>query len=614
MLPELGLFCLIIAFGLAILQIVVFFTKLANINIMRPVAMGQACFTFSAFMLLAVSFLNDDFSVRYVAQNSNSSLPIYYKFTALWGAHEGSLLLWIVMLNIWCLCVTLFVRGFRLKFTNALLATFAAINVGFLWLMLSTSNPFTRLILEIPLDGADLNPLLQDFAMIIHPPILYMGYVGCTVAFAFAIAALYTKKLDRAWALALRPWVLAAWVFLTLGIALGSWWAYYELGWGGWWFWDPVENASLMPWLTATALLHCLVVASKQERLLLMAVFLAIVTFALSLLGTFLVRSGSIVSVHAFVSDPQRGLFILQFITVTIGGALLFYALQTRKLNLPKTLVVNRITASIFANNILLLVATGSILLGTLYPLIYDAILHQQISVGYPYFNAIFVPIMFICFIAMLSGTIAGKQKIFITLAVSLLLAILFLTIWFGTARINASLGLGLAIAIIASIFRTRNLAMILAHLGVAVSIIGISLTPTYEIEKDLRIRVGEVVKVAQYDVEFTEVNTIEGANYIGHKGDFIIRSANKLLATISPEKRTYLARETTMTETAIYPSLLQDIYIALGQQYDANTWSVRIYYKPFVRWIWLGAILMACGGICAVCTRRKYVSLQPIG
>lgn len=610
MLPELGNYCLILALCLAALQCIVYFTKLAAINIMRPLAIGQVCFVFLGFLALVNAFLSDDFSLTYVAANSNSSLPLYYKFTALWGAHEGSLLLWIMILCCWMLFVAIASRRWPQQFSNTVLTVLAFINLGFLWLIISASNPFLRIFNDMPLDGADLNPLLQDLGMILHPPILYMGYVGCSVAFALAIAALVSGKIDQTWAQVARPWVLTSWIFLTLGITLGSWWAYYELGWGGWWFWDPVENASFMPWLTATALLHCLVIAARNAQLLLVAIFLALITFALSLLGTFLVRSGSISSVHAFAADPQRGILILNFLIITVGGALLLYALRMTRLTMPAAprLAINQNSGLILINNLLLLVATGTVLLGTLYPLIYDAIFQKQISVGYPYFNAVFVPIMLLMFTGMLFATIKSKKLLLLTICGSCLCTVLFLMLWFGTAKINSCIGLTLAIAIIIASLRSKNLAMALAHLGIAISIIGMSITPMYEIEKDLRLKLGDHVKISNYDVVFKNIYNTEGPNYLGFKGEFEIRNLDQSIATIYPEKRMYLAREQPMTETAILPGLFQDIYIALGQKLDAETWSTRIYYKPFVRWIWLGAIIMALGAAYAL--RKKHQTI----
>jgi cytochrome c-type biogenesis protein CcmF len=608
MLPELANFCLILSLCLAMLSITVYATSLRNINIIRPLSLGQGFFILLAFACLAVSFVNNDFSVLYVANNSNSNLPWYFKLTAIWGGHEGSLLLWIVILAFWSLLIAFRSRAWNITFSNAVLTVFSIINAGFLVLLIFLSNPFLRSFPDIPIDGLDLNPLLQDVGMIIHPPILYMGYVGCAVGFAFAIAALIEGKLDQAWAQLVRPWVLASWMFLTLGIALGSWWAYYELGWGGWWFWDPVENASFMPWLTATALIHCLSVAKVRGQLLQITLFLAIVTFALSLLGTFLVRSGSIVSVHAFATDPQRGMFILQFLAITIGGSVLLYILRVAKLSVPITpkVQINSQTAIMLMNSVILLVATGTVLLGTLYPLIYDAIFKTKLSVGYPYFNAVFVPIMLLFFALMLPGTIYNRKFLVFALFAGISAAILFLSLYFGTLSLNALLGLSLGLIILLSCFKAKKISMLLAHLGVAITIIGISITPAYEIEKDVRLHLGDIVQLAQYTVKFAKVDSITGSNFFGQQGTFVVSKSNKIIANLHPEKRVYLVRETTMTETAILPGLLQDIYIALGQELANNTWSVRIYYKPFVRWIWLGAIFMAFGGLLGIITGKK--------
>lgn len=607
MLPELGTFCLILALGLALLQTMAFAGNLTQINLIRPLAIGQVLFITLAVILLIILLVVNDFSVLYVANNSNSSLPLYYKITALWGAHEGSLLLWIFILSCWIMAVVFATRLWSLSFVNNVLAVLGVINIGFLWLLLWSSNPFARNFANMPLDGADLNPLLQDFGMIIHPPILYIGYVGCSVAFAFALTALLQGKLDQEWASKLRPWVLVSWSCLTVGIALGSWWAYYELGWGGWWFWDPVENASFMPWLTATALMHCLAMASKNSQLLRLAVFIAIITFALSLLGTFLVRSGSVTSVHAFAADPQRGLFILQFLMVSIGGALLLYALRAPKIAVPRApkFSFRQPVWLIVINNIILLLATAVILMGTLYPLIHDAIFKQQITIGYPFFNAVFVPIMLLLCMVLILGTIANAKYIIYVLSISIFAAVLFLTLWFGTIKINAVIGLTFALAIIISCFRSKSGSMLLGHLGLAVSIIGISLTPTYEIEKELSMQVGDTVQLSQYTIKFSEITNIDGPNYLGFKAAFIINGTNQKPVVIFPQKLIYVAREQAMSETAILPGLFRDIYIALGQQLDDRTWSARICYKPFVRWIWLGAIFMALGSLYGIWPKK---------
>jgi cytochrome c-type biogenesis protein CcmF len=615
MIPELGNFSLILALCLCVVQMIAFGFNLANssivikhatLNMLRPLALGQILFVFIGFLILSYSFVTDDFSVVYVANNSNSLLPLYYKLTAVWGAHEGSLLLWITILCGWMLAVVISSYKWDKIFSTKVLAVMGIVNGGFLMLLLYTSNPFLRIFTNIPLDGSDLNPLLQDIGMISHPPILYMGYVGSTVAFAFAIAGLLDHKLDQHWARLLRPWVLLAWVFLTLGITLGSWWAYYELGWGGWWFWDPVENASFMPWLTATALLHCLAVASKQGNFLRLALFLAIVTFSLSLLGTFIVRSGVITSVHAFVSDPQRGVFILQFLILVVGGALFLYGLQAPRLKLPTIgRPINSKEGYILANNILLLVATGTVLLGTMYPLMYEVLFGGKISVGYPYFNAVFVPIMLILFAVMLPGIQKNKRLVIFAALFSIALALLFLTLWFGAAKINAVIGLSFAFAIICNSLITlqqtqfkRKIAMTLAHLGLAVTLIGISITPNYEIEKDIRFTIGEQINIADYSIRFNAISVRDGPNFISNIADVTVKKSNAAAVNLYPEKRLYLAQELPMTETAILPGLFEDIYIALGQQYNADQWSARIYYKPFVRWIWLGAILMVLGAL----------------
>ncbi len=613
MLPELGQFSLILALGLSALPMFLLYTKIAQTNVMRSLALGQAFFVTLAFMILLTSFVKDDFSVQYVARNSNSNLPIYYKFTALWGAHEGSLLLWLLILNWWILGVFVAAKKWPHTFSNLMFASLSMLNAGLLILTIHSSNPFLRIATQLPLEGADLNPLLQDFGMIIHPPVLYVGYVGTSVVFAFAVAALVNNKLDQAWAMRLRPWVLCSWLFLTLGIALGSWWAYYELGWGGWWFWDPVENASFMPWLTTTALIHSLAHAGRTGRGLMLAVFLAIVSFGLSILGTFLVRSGSISSVHAFANDPQRGVFILQFFTLTVGGALLLYIYRALRLHNTERHEqrLNKNWLIILANNILLLVAAATVLLGTVYPMLYELITHKKISVGYPYFVIVFVPVALVILTVMLVSLTSSKKFLFISLLVASGIALAFLLAWFGAVYISSFIGISLALAIIVGSIAARSLTMALAHVGLAISVIGISITPAYEIEKDLRLQVGDSINIAAYNITFAGVAPIDGPNYVGYKGEFIVNKVNKSSRTLYPQKRLYLATELPMTETAILPGLFQDIYIALGQQLDTNTWSARIYYKPFVRWIWLGAIIMALSGLIGLLYSKPFKRLH---
>jgi cytochrome c-type biogenesis protein CcmF len=609
MIPELGQFTLIIALALCLIQAfaLVLSIKYQTITInkvIRTTALGQSFFVILGCLILILCFLLNDFSVIYVATNSNSLLPTYYKITALWAAHEGSLLLWVAILSLWIVLVTFISKRWPLDFSSKVLATMGLILGGFLILLIFYSNPFLRHIDKIPLDGADLNPMLQDIGMVSHPPILYMGYVGTTVAFAFAIAALIQGAVSTDWVRLLRPWALLSWSFLTLGITIGSWWAYYELGWGGWWFWDPVENASFMPWLTATALIHCLAVCGKNGKLILLAIFLAITTFALSLLGTFIVRSGIITSVHSFASDPQRGIFILQFLSFIVGGALILYGSRAASLivNIARN-PLNKKQVLILANNILLLVATGSILLGTLYPVFYELLFQQKISVGYPYFNAIFLPIMAIlCSLFII--LFFDKYTAIGVLMPSILLPFVLLQLWYGKIYLGAALGLFFAIAII--LYSLLNLmqgsklkiAMNLAHIGLAISIIGICITPNYEIEKDVHLKLGENINIADYNISFEKIFTKDGVNYISNIAEFVVKNPNGVSVKLYPEKRLYLAQELAMTETAILPGILQDIYIALGQQLGTDTWSIRIYYKPFVRWIWIGALVMVIGAL----------------
>src|SRR5688500_17850695 len=639
MIPEIGQFALTIALLLALTQGTLPLIAAPRCHqpwIALAVPTGQAQFIFVAiaFGCLAYSFITNDFSVLNVATNSNSQLPLHYRLAATWGSHEGSLLLWTLMLALWTAAVSLFSRHLPEVMVARVLSVMGIVSVGFLLFMLLTSNPFTR-IFPVPPDGRDLNPLLQDPAMVAHPPMLYMGYVGFSVAFAFAIAALIGGRLDATWARWSRPWTTVAWMFLTCGIALGSFWAYYELGWGGWWFWDPVENASFMPWLVGTALIHSLAVTEKRGGFKSWTVLLAIAAFSLSLLGTFLVRSGVLTSVHAFATDPKRGVFILVFLVVVIGGSLLLYAWRAKQVGLGGKFDVVSRESLLLSNNVLLVVAAGSVLLGTLYPLIVDALGMGKLSVGPPYFNLVFVPLMAPAMCVMGIGPFARWKKASLpdlakrvrcAFVVSVLSALTlpFILGW----KWLVSLGLLLAMWIVTTVFvnvweRVRVTSgqssmwqklvtqsrsyygMQVAHLGVAVFVVGVTMVTGYQSEQDVRMQNGDVVRAGGYEFQFNGVRDITGPNYIGARAEIIVSRNGVEKERMYPEKRNYTASGNVMTETAIDSGLFRDLYVSLGEPVGGGAWTVRVYYKPFVGWIWGGAVLMAIGGGLAVSDRR---------
>ena len=639
MIPEIGQFALIIALLLALTQATLPLIGASKGNrtwMALAIPSGQAQFIFVAiaFGCLAYSFITNDFSVLNVATNSNSQLPLHYRLAATWGSHEGSLLLWTLMLALWTVAVSLFSRHLPEEMTARVLSVMGIVSVGFLSFMLLTSNPFARLF-PIPEDGRDLNPLLQDPAMVAHPPMLYMGYVGFSVAFAFAIAALIAGRLDATWARWSRPWTTVAWMFLTCGIALGSFWAYYELGWGGWWFWDPVENASFMPWLVGTALIHSLAVTEKRGGFKSWTVLLAIAAFSLSLLGTFLVRSGVLTSVHAFATDPKRGIFILAFLVIVIGGSLFLYAWRAKQVGLGGKFDVISRESLLLANNVLLTVAAGSVLLGTLYPLIVDALGMGKLSVGPPYFNLVFVPLMAPAMFLMGVGPIARWKKASLpdlavrlrwAFALSLLMAIV-LPFIAGQWKPLVSLGLLLAIWIVVTIFlnlwervrvtsgqlttfqKLKNQSrsyygMQVAHLGVAVFIVGITLVTGYQSEQDVRMDPGTTVNAGGYEFRFVGATNVLGPNYQAARAEIIVSRNGQEVERMYPEKRRYTSGN-VMTETAIDNGIFRHLYLSMGEQINAGAWSVRIYYKPFVGWIWYGAVLMALGGGLALSDRR---------
>ena len=597
---------------------------------------GQLVFVALGFLVLVNAFVTDDFSVAYVANNSNSLLPWQYKVSAVWGAHEGSLLLWTLIMTLWMGAVALRGAALPQDMLARVLGVMGLLNAGFLSFLLLTSNPFERLLPLPPADGADLNPLLQDFGLIVHPPMLYTGYVGFSVAFAFAVAGLLSGRLDSAWARWSRPWTNVAWAFLTLGIALGSWWAYYELGWGGWWFWDPVENASFMPWLAATALIHSLAVAEKRGAFKTWTLLLALTAFSLSLLGAFIVRSGVLTSVHAFAVDPTRGLYILGFLALVVGGSLTLFALRANAAAAEIRYGLFSREASLLVNNLLLVVAMAVVLLGTLYPLAYEAVTGgDKISIGPPWFNRFFVPLMLAAAVALGVGPFLSwkrssfarlRRRLAVCFGASLGLAVLAalllegLRSW-GTA---AAVGLGLWILCTHGIDAARRLpwplprhlrlktasvplsywGMALAHVGFAVSLLGIALTHELSVEKDIRMSVGESATHGDVTFRFDGVVDAPGPNYRAQRGLFAIQDGERRFG-LTPEKRRYFASGSVMTEAAIDPGFFKDIYVSLGEPLANGDWAVRVYVKPFVRWIWFGAILMALGGTIAVADKR---------
>jgi cytochrome c-type biogenesis protein CcmF len=638
MIPELGHFALILALLLALIQGTLPLAGAANGNatwmaLARPAARGAATFVIFAWLALAYSFVASDFSVLNVATNSNSQLPYYYRFAATWGSHEGSMLLWVFMLSLWTLAVSFRSKHLPQEMVARVLGIMGLVTVGFLLFLLLTSNPFER-VFPPPADGRDLNPLLQDPGMVMHPPMLYMGYVGFSVAFAFAIAALLGGRLDATWARWSRPWTTLAWCFLTIGIMIGSWWAYYELGWGGWWFWDPVENASFMPWLVGTALIHSLAVTEKRGTFKSWTVLLAVCAFSLSLVGTFLVRSGVLTSVHAFATDPRRGVFILAFLMIVIGGSLVLFAMRAPKVGAGGAFDAVSRESALLANNVLLLVACGSVLLGTLYPLFLDALKLGKISVGPPYFNSVFVPLMTpLVFLIGIGPLARWKQASLPELARRLkwaaavaVVTALLLPLTAGEYRIGVAFGLLLAMWIVTSTVvvvreRVRGVrsgawaqlsrqprgwwGMVFAHFGVAIFIIGVTLVTAYQAERDVKMSVGDTVNVAGYAFRFDGVTDRTGPNYKAARGIVDVSRDGEHVVTLFPEKRNYVGSQMPMTEAAIKNGLTGDLYVSLGDPVDAKSWTLRVYRKPFITWIWAGCIFMALGGFLALSDRR---------
>ena len=631
MLPELGQVALILALLVAVLQAVLPLAgaqrgKSAWMGVARPAAYVQLMLVLGAFAILTAAFVTQDFSVKYVAENSNSLLPLVYRYTAVWGAHEGSLLLWALVLAIWTAAVAWFSRTLPEQVIARVLGVMGIVSVGFLAFLFFTSNPFARL-LPMPPEGRDLNPLLQDVGMIIHPPMLYIGYVGFVVPFAFSIAALLDGKVDARWLRWTRPWTNVAWGFLTIGIALGSWWAYYELGWGGWWFWDPVENASFMPWLVGAALLHSQAVTEKRGSFRGWTLLLAIAAFSLSLLGTFLVRSGVLTSVHAFAADPTRGLFVLIFLGLVIGGSLLLYVLRVPRLEHGAPFAASSRETLLLANNVLLTSACGMVLLGTLYPLLADALDLGKISVGPPYFGLLFLLLMTPLVLLLPFGPLTRWQReepsrplrmLAPWAALALVLgAIGYFTApqgpWKTAAGIAGATWIMLGtLRFLWTRFRSKGshftaemLGMTLAHGGIAVFLLGALLVEGLNVQRELAMAPGQTIAIGRYAFQFQGVDEIRGPNYLSTRGHVQVLRDDHPLVLLHPEKRAYASGGQVMTEAGIRAGLFGDVYVALGESLGGESRAVRIHIKPFVRWVWLGAGLMALGGFVTATDRR---------
>ncbi len=646
MIPEIGQLALALALCLALAQASLGLAGAARgdglwMAAVRPAAQGQFVFVAIAFGCLTYAFVANDFTVAYVASNSNSALPVAYRVTGVWGGHEGSILLWTLILGVWTLGVTFFSRHLPDDMVARVLGVMGIVSTGFLLFTLFASNPFLRLF-PAPADGRDLNPLLQDPGMVIHPPMLYMGYVGFSIAFSFAVAALLSGRLDAAWARWSRPWTTAAWAFLTVGIALGSGWAYYELGWGGWWFWDPVENASFMPWLVGTALIHSLAVTEKRGAFRSWTVLLAIVAFALSLLGTFLVRSGVLTSVHAFAVDPTRGIFILALFALFIGGALVLYTWRTSRIGLGGDFKLVSRESMLLANNVFFAAAAGTVFLGTMFPLAMDALNLGKYSVGPPYFEIVFVLVMAPALFLMGIGPLARWKKASLPdLATRLRWAFATslaagLALPFAMGRWSALVAFGLLLAAwvaasgIVQLYekignaangasawaRLRNTpratyGMLLAHFGVAVFVVGVTLVKGYESERDVRMEPGDTVELGGYTFRLDGVRDVRGPNYVAARAQIQVSREGRAVTTLYPEKRIYTVQNMPMTEAAIDPGFTRDLYVSLGDSVSATAWIVRVQHKPFIDWIWGGCLLMALGGALAASDRRYRVAAK---
>jgi len=643
MIPELGHLALILALCMAAVQATLPMIGAWRgdrqwMSLAQPAAWGQFAFLAFSFGCLTWAFMSDDFSVAYVASNSNSALPWYYKFSAVWGAHEGSLLLWALILGGWTFAVSVFSRQLPEVMLARVLGVMGMISIGFLSFLIITSNPFKRLLPNMPADGNDLNPLLQDFGLIVHPPMLYMGYVGFSVAFAFAIAALLGGRLDAAWARWSRPWTIIAWAFLSVGIVLGSWWAYYELGWGGWWFWDPVENASFMPWLVGTALIHSLAVTEKRGVFKSWTVLLAIAAFSLSLLGTFLVRSGVLTSVHAFAADPERGVFILGFLLAVVGSSLTLFAIRAPVVKSQVGFALWSRETLLLVNNLVLVVTAAMILLGTLYPLVLDALSGAKLSVGPPYFNALFLPLMALLMVVIAVGVLVRWKDTPVKWLVGMLGPVLVGSLVLG---VLAAFVLGdfhwavLAVGCLSAwvllagvrdlLDKTRHKGLLkgarsltrsywgmqLAHAGIAVCALGVVLSSQYSAERDLRLSPGESMELGGYRFVFEGAAHHEGPNFTSDKGTVRVLDGDRQIAVLHPEKRLYTVQQSMMTEAGIDAGFTRDLYVALGEPLGDGAWAVRVHVKPFVRWIWLGGLLMGLGGVLAAFDPRYRVKVK---
>ena len=639
MIAELGNYALGLSLAIALLlaALPLWGAEKGNDQLMalaRPMTYGLFLALTVAFGALFYAFAVNDFTVQYVVNNSNSNLPLRYRLSAVWGSHEGSLLLWIWLLTLWSTAVAWFSKPLPQEAISRVLGIMGIVSVGFLLFVLFTSNPFDRTFPNFPVDGRELNPLLQDVGLIFHPPLLYMGYVGFSVAFAFSIASLMTGKLDTAWARWSRPWTMAAWVFLTLGIVLGSWWAYYELGWGGWWFWDPVENASLMPWLAGTALLHSLAVTEKRGSFKAWTVLLAIMAFSLCLLGTFLVRSGILVSVHAFASDPTRGLYILVYLIVVIGGSLGLYAVKGGQIRSRDNAERYSRETMLLLNNILLMTTLAVVFLGTLLPLVHKQLGLGSISIGAPFFDQMFLIIM--TPFALLLGVgplVKWRRDQFSSIRTPVVISVILMVIagfvlpfWLQD-KLTVSSVLGTMMAVIIALLSLYELqqrathrsgffpgltklsrshwGMFLAHLGLAMTVWGIAFSQNYSVERDVRMNVGDSVEIAGYEYKFQGISNADGPNYAGGKAQVDILKNGKTEAILFAEKRFYTVSKMTMTEAAIDWGLTRDLYVALGESLGDGSWALRLYYKPFIRWIWLGGVFMALGGLLCMFDRR---------
>ncbi len=644
MIPELGQFSLILAFCLSILLgtlpiIGAARSNMVWMNLARPLAAGIFVFLGISIGILAYTFVTDDFSVQIVAAQSNSLLPMHYKLTALWGGHEGSFLLWTFMLSGWMLAVSVFSKTMPIEFVARVLGVLGLLCVAYILFMLATSNPFMRIVPLPPGDGSDLNTALQDFGFIVHPPTLYMGYVGFSVVFAFAIAALLSGRLDAAWARWSRPWANISWAILTIGIALGSWWAYYELGWGGWWAWDPVENPPLITWLLGTALIHSLAVTEKRGVFKSWTVLLAILAFSGSLLGTFITRSGLLTSVHAFASDPTRGVFILAILVIAVGGALLLYAIRAPQMKSEFGFGLVSREIFLLANNVLLVVSAASIFLGTMFPMIYQALTDDLISIGPPYFNAIFGPLMILLVLVLGVGPMSRWKRTSTSYLVQQLAKVAAASIAIGVVlpllvlfeiSFAAIICVVLASWIVLSMakdlrnkianketvskgLRTLSLSyygMQIAHIGVAVMLIGVGLTSYFSTERSVLLAPGATVTLGSYAFRFDGSEATQGPNYIADQATFSVSKDGNSLGELYPERRIYLATGTPSTEMAIDAGFLRDLFITLGEEKEDGAWTMTVYVKPFVRWIWLGAIFMAIGGTLAA-TDKRYRRLR---